>query len=171
MAKLNYFNECTTLDDAKNLFKKLCFELHPDTSGRDSQTEFVKMFAEFKKFKPQTAREEDKEFNADEFYNTVKRFEGLKNVLVTFVGSFIWLEDEPNHDGSTKAQKEDIKKILLDGFNSPRFSRTRAKWFYSPVGYKQKFRSKKSFDEIRQTWGSKSYNVNDTKPKRRELAY
>ena len=31
--KTNYFINCTTLDEAKNLFKELCKKLHPDTSG------------------------------------------------------------------------------------------------------------------------------------------
>lgn len=159
---MNYFTECKTIDEAKNLFKILCFQLHPDTSNRDSQQEFIQMYAEFKRFQPTdgTSRE-DAKFDAEEFYNIVKMFDSLKNTLITFVGSFIWLEDEPNHEGSTKAQKETIKTILINGYNKPRFSRSRSKWFYSPEGYKQKYKSKKSFDDIKRTWGSKSYKKNE----------
>ena len=163
MTKLNYFKDCTTLDEAKNLFKKLCFELHPDTSNRDSQNEFVQMFKEFKQFKPTNNREGDEKFNADAFYSIVKEFEQLNNVLVSFVGSFIWLEDPEGHEGSTKEQKEQIKLILLDGYNTPRFAFKRKKWYFSPLGYKQKFRSSKSFDEIKRTWGNKTYKPQEQK--------
>ena len=161
---MNYFNTCKTLDDAKNLFKKLCFDLHPDTSNKDSQSDFIQMFAQFKAFKPSAdhAREEDKNFNAESFYNIVQRFNILNSVLVTFIGSFIWLEDQPGAEGSTKAQKETIKSIILEGYNAPKFAFKRLKWYYSPEGYRQKFSSKKTFEEIKKTWGSQSYKPRET---------
>ena len=161
--KTNYFETCTTLDSAKNLFNKLCFKLHPDTSKKDTEQEFIKMFKEFKNFRPtaEHANGKESDFNFDDFYNIVRRFQHLENVLISFIGSFIWLEDEAGADGATKAQKEEIKSILLEGFNNPRFSGKRKTWFYSPVGYKQKFRSKKSFEELKTTWGNKTYNAKE----------
>ena len=159
----NYFKDCKTLDEAKNLFKKLVFKLHPDTSNYDSQKDFVLMYSQFENFKPcaEYFREGDDNFNAESFYNVVRQFDGLKNVLITFIGSFIWLEDEEEHTGSTKAQKEEIKKILILGYNLPRFAPKRKKWYYSPEGYKQKFKSSKTFDEIKRTWGSKTYQTHE----------
>lgn len=165
---MKYFTECKTLDEAKNLFKKLCFKLHPDYNNGEGQ-EFIKMFAEFENFKPETKREGDESFNAANFYNIVKQFEGLSDILITFVGSFIWLEDEEGREGATKAQKEEIKSILLEGFNSPRFSAKHVKWYYSPEGYKQKFKSSKNFEEIKKTWRFKSYNANQYQEKRERL--
>lgn len=160
MANLtNYFQDCKTLDDAKNLFRQLCFELHPDHNNGNDQ-EFIKMYKQFENFKPSTTRQGDENFKASEFYNIVRQFEGLQNVLVSFVGSFIWLEDEPMHEGSTKAQKDDIKAILLEGYNKPRFAPKRVKWYYSPQGYKQKFKSNKTFEDLKSTWGSKTYKPN-----------
>ena len=46
-----YF-DVKTIEEAKNKFRDLCKMLHPDTSGYDSQNDFVKMFNEFKAFKP-----------------------------------------------------------------------------------------------------------------------
>lgn len=168
----DYFKNCKTLDDAKNLFKILCFSLHPDTSAGDTQQEFIKMFKQFKQFTPtaQHTRKGDENFNADEFYNIVKRFEDLKNVLISFVGSFIWLEDEENFAGSTKEQKEDIKKIILEGYNLPRFAFKRKKWYYSPEGYKQKFASNKTFEQIKITWGTKTYKPNDKEQEKERKA-
>ena len=153
MAKLQYFNDCTTIDEAKNKFKKLCFELHPDhNTGPTAHADFINMREQYENFKPSQGSDQ-----ADALYNIVKRFEVLNNVLISFVGSFIWLEDEENHEGSTKTQKEEIKKIILQGYNSPRFAFKRKKWYFSPQGYKQKFKSSKTFEELKNTWGSKTY--------------
>ena len=162
----NYFAQCNTLDDAKNLFRKLCFDLHPDhNKSATAHKDFIEMMKQFKAFKPSAkyARESDENFNADKFYNIVKQFENLQDVLVSFVGIFIWLEDEPHAEGATKRQKEDIKKIKLEGYNPPRWARKRAKWYYSPEGYKQFKRCNKTFDELKRTWGSKTYKPNQTK--------
>ena len=165
-SNIQYFQDCKTIDEAKNLFKKLCFELHPDhNTGPTAHADFINMRAQYETFKPSEGRERNATDQADALYNIVKQFEPLENVLVSFVGSFIWLEDAPGHTGSTKAQKEEIKKILLEGYNAPRFAFKRLKWYYSPEGYKQKFRSKKTFEEIKNTWGSKTY-----KPQEREQA-
>ena len=162
MTNVQYFQDCKTIDEAKNLFKKLCFDLHPDhNKSHSAHADFISMREQYENFEPSEGRERNATDKADTLYNIVKQFETLDNVLISFVGSFIWLEDAPGHAGSTKAQKEGIKKILLEGYNSPRFAFKRLKWYYSPAGYKQKFRSKKTFEEIKNTWGSKTYKPNE----------
>jgi DnaJ-class molecular chaperone len=151
----NYFKECTTIDQAKNIFRKLSFELHPDyNQSETAHQDFINMRAQYENFKPS---------EADKLYNTVKKFEGLKGVLISFVGSFIWLEDEDGSEGATKSQKEDIKKIIIDGYNLARFAFNRKKWYYSPEGYRQKFKSSKSFEELKSTWGNKTYKAGEAK--------
>ena len=137
-----YF-DVKTIEEAKNKFRDLYKMLHPDTSGYDSQSDFVKMFNEFKAFKPSLTinNQEEGSFDADEFYNLLKHFDVLKNVKINFIGTFIWLEDlEPR---ATYNQREIIKGIVLDGFNSVRFAPIRKLWYFSPEEYKQRKKSKK----------------------------
>lgn len=150
-----YFTECTTIDEAKNLFRDLCKQLHPDTSGRNSQSEFITMFNEFKAFKPTSATAENQTFDAAEFYDIIKHFEGLQNIKLSFVGSFIWLEDEAS--GATYLQREQIKSIKLSGFNSARFASVKKSWYFSPADYQQKSKGKKSLEQIKSTYGCKTY--------------
>ena len=172
----DYFKDCTTQDSAKNLFRILCFELHPD-KRQDKETahkDFINLMQQFKAFKPTEdhARKTDDLFNHDEFYNTVMRFADLENVLITFIGSFIWLEDGPRHAGATKEQKEEIKKILINGYNVPRFAFKRKKWYYSPLGYKQKHRCNKSFEQLKYTWGHKTFEAErEQKPKQAQIQF
>lgn len=155
-----YFDTIKTIEEAKNLFRDLCKSLHPDTSGYESQQDFITMFGEFKKFKPtqDNVKEEDAFFDATEFYNLLKHFDILSNIKVNFIGSFIWLEEtQPNE---TYRQREVIKNIVLENFNTVRFAPKRKLWYYSPVDYKQRKKSKKTFEEIKECYGSKSFTPN-----------
>jgi hypothetical protein len=153
-----YFTNCTTIDQAKNLFRDLCKELHPDTSGYDSQADFIKMYADFKKFRPTVTKENEAEFNADKFYDLLKRFDVLHDIKVSFVGSFIWLEDIER--GATFNQKETIKKILLEGYNYVKFASKKKSWYFSPLEYVQKSKVRVSLDTIKSRYGCDSFKVN-----------
>lgn len=155
-----YFNNCTTLDEAKTLFRELSKKLHPDTSGKDTAQEFIKMFQEFKTFKPKQTNENDQHFNADDFYNQIKNFDVLNDIQINFVGSFIWLVDIEH--GATYFQRESIKSIKIDGYNSPKFASQKKAWYFSPEDYKQKSRSNKSLDELKTVYGCKSFNTKQT---------
>ncbi len=157
---MKYFNDCNTIDQAKNLFRNLCKFLHPDTSGRDSQSEFIVMFAEFKKFKPTAEQtEQQKEdytnFDPSEFYDMIKNFDQLEEINISFVGSFIWLEDEIQ--GATFQQKDNIKAIKLIGYNNARFASVKKSWYFSPEDYQQKSRGKKTLEQIKNTYGCKTF--------------
>jgi hypothetical protein len=156
-----YFTTCKTIDEAKNLFRQLCKELHPDTSGRDSGNEFVKMYAEFKKFKPTSQTDQQKQdfetFDASEFYNMIRKFDGLNNIIISFVGSFIWLEDEER--GATYFQKDKIKAIEIDGYNPARFASVKKSWYFSPIEYKQSGKSNKTLDTLKTEYGCKTFKA------------
>ena len=161
---MNYFKDVKTLDEAKSLFRKLSLKLHPDTSGFNSHNTFVAMLKEFKavsnKLKFNTGYDADKDFNAEKFYNTVKKFDSLTNIKISFVGSFIWLEDLVT--GSMYKQKEAIKAINIEGMNNARWARQKKNWYFSPEDYKQKGRSNKSLDEIKTTYGAKEFKTKQT---------
>lgn len=162
-----YFKDCTTLDEAKTLFRDLCKKLHPDTSGvgAQSQPEFVKMLRDFRAFRPRPIKDkdgftQDQSFNADEFYNLIKKFDGLEDIQVSFVGSWIWLEDVV--EGATKLQKEAIKAIEIDGYNKAFFNRKRSIWQISPKlkeGEKRKYSKNKTTEQVKATWGCKSFKA------------
>lgn len=155
-----YFTNCNTLDEAKTLFRELSKKLHPDTSGADTASQFIAMFKEFKAFKPRQKQDTDENFNADAFYNQIKNFDGLNDISILFVGSFIWLEDI--EAGATFRQKEAIKAVKIDGYNAARFASQKKLWYFSPEDYKQKSKSNKSIDDIKNTYGCKSFATRQT---------
>jgi curved DNA-binding protein CbpA len=160
---MNYFRNVQNLNEAKNLFRKLSIQLHPDTSGYDSQADFVEMYREFQtltnKLKFDTGFEADKNFNAEKFYNIIKKFEKLTDIQISFVGSFIWLEDiKP---GAMYRQKTAIKDIKIEGYNSARWASQKKNWYFSPEDYKQKGKSSKSLEEIKNRYGSHEYKTKE----------
>ena len=156
-----YFHNCNTLDEAKKLFRELCVKLHPDTSGGDTQSDFIKMYQEFKSFKPTAGTDQQNQdfenFDAAEFYDMIKNFDKLENINISFVGSFIWLEDQ--EPGATFLQREKIKSIKLQGFNGARFAAVKKTWYFSPEDYQQKSRSKKSLEDIKNVYGCKTFKT------------
>jgi hypothetical protein len=152
-----YFNNCTTIDQAKNLFRDLCKKLHPDTSGYSSNADFIKMYQEFEAFKPKQTAENEPVFNAAKFYDLLKQFDCLTKIKVSFVGTFIWLEDL--EEGATYFQRHTIKQIAIIGYNAARFASQKKCWYFSPEDYQQKSRSKKNLEEIKNSYGCSSFEV------------
>lgn len=150
---MNYFKECTTIDEAKTLFNKLVFELHPDTSGYNSQSDFIRMYNEFKGLKLKDFSGKEAKANVDELYNLVKLFDELENITISFVGSFIWLE------GDTYSNKDKIKAISIDGMNPPRYASKKKAWYFSPMDYKKKGKKSLGLNEIKDLYGSKQYKA------------
>lgn len=149
-----YFKNCITIDEAKTLFRKLCLELHPDKGGK--QSEFIKMYNEFKQFKPKTDKfKQSEKFDAEKFYNLIQKFEGLNDVKISFVGSFIWLEDL--RKGAMYEQKEQIKSIIIDGYNSPKWARKKVSWYFSPKDYKKTSKKRLSLGEIKGIYGTQEF--------------
>ena len=155
-----YFKNVTTIDEAKNLFKSLCLKLHPDTSGYDSQSDFIKMYNEFKSFKPSN-NDNNESFNADEFYDLLQNFNVLFDIKVSFVGSFIWLEDEVK--GATYTQRVQIKSMLLNGYNTAKFAPSKKLWYYSPIDYVRGKKGIENIEEIKKKYGNKTFATKGNK--------
>ena len=155
-----YFDNIKTLDEAKNLFRSLCMELHPDTSGKDSGAEFIRMYNEFKKFKPLNSSE-DINFDASKFYDLLKSFDDFVDIKLNFVGSFIWIEDLVY--GASYRQRTLLKSLILPQFNSIKFAPVKKAWYFSPVDYVQKSKGISDLDEIKRKYGSESFELKSLK--------
>lgn len=149
-----YFTKCNTIDEAKNEFRKLCLILHPDKGGNAS--DFITMYNEFKAFKPSERKENEPEFNANEFYNLVQKFENFEGLIINFVGSFIWLE------GNTMKHKDSLKSIKLEGFKPLYWAKLKKAWFYSPLEYKKKSGKVVELNEIKSRYGCTTFNAKQT---------
>lgn len=150
---MKYFTNCQTIDEAKTLFRKLCKTLHPDKGG--NAKDFINMFNQFKNFKP--SKGNANEFDADKHYNIIQKFDKLNDCDISFVGTFIWVEN------TRIEQKETIKSIKIDGYNTARWAKNKKAWYFSPLDYKRKGRKNYSLDSIKNHFGTETINKRSLK--------
>ena len=164
----NYFSKCNKIDEAKNLFRKLCKEIHPDQRPTEEQAtahkEFIVLREQYDNFTPSEGRERSAADETDKFYNLFKNFDMLVNVKVSFFDKWIWLFDEEL--GATKDQKEIIKSITLEGYTRI-WNRKRKIWQFKPsVSNYKKFNSKqRSESELKSYFNGTEFKTSGKKQK------
>ena len=154
----NLFKDCSSWDEAKTLFRKLSKTMHPDLGGTHEQ--FIELVKQFENFTP-TYSEDNKfanaEFDKRKFADIIELLKDLDDVTISFIGTFIWIE------GNTYSQKDKIKAIKLQGYNSARFASKKKAWYFSPIDYKKKSKKLYNMDDIKQMFGADSYKQNTLK--------
>lgn len=160
---MKYFDleKIDSVETLRNEFKKLCFKLHPDKGG--NETDFKNMQNEFesclkffsgKKTKTQSETQSEQKEGFNYTYNS--EFEkNLMNVIINLVnyldltlevcGSWLWVT------GDTKKHKDLLKSLNC------RYHAKKTCWFFCDYDESKKtFRSKElDMNEIRLKHGSK----------------
>ena len=156
---MQYFSSCSSLDEAKQLYKKLVFQLHPDTSGRDSQAEFQAMQNQFEQFRPGTEKfkGEFEKWDAEEYSHIIQQLMIIPNIVIEVCGSWIWLA------GDTKPVKEQIKAVDIGETMKRGFSKKKQKWYFSPTGYRKRGKKELSFEQIKDHYGYKKQDSQQIK--------
>lgn len=156
MMNKRYFEQCETLEDVKQVFKKLARELHPDCNpGKDTTADFQDMqkqyeeaFANLKNYhrnsKGETYTKETDEVPAD-FANMIFALLHYPGLVIELCGSWLWVS------GNTKAVKEELKAL---GF---KWSANKAAWYYHTGEYHKRGKGAKSMDAIRSMYGSQRF--------------
>ena len=94
---MNFFINCQTLDEAKQLFKKLALENHPDRGG-DTAT-MQKINADYKFIVAKlintsnfTTEQTENEIKFSEQYqNVINAIIGLDGLNIELVGTWVWV--------------------------------------------------------------------------------
>lgn len=159
MKKTDYFGECKTLDEAKQLYRKLCIRLHPDRSGYDSKTDFQQMLAQFEKFRPATERftGEFDNWNATEYAHLIEQLLQIPGIKIEICGSWIWLS------GDTKPVKDQIKAVDPGESMRRGWSKHKMKWYFSPRGYRKRSGDTLDFDTIKDLYGHRTVRKDEKK--------
>lgn len=154
---MNYFQACTTLDEAKALYKKLAFQLHPDVSGRDSKAEFQEMCNQFERFKPQTEKyqTEYENWSAPDYMQIIDELLKIPNIEIELIGSFIWI------GGDTRNAKDKIKEIRNDLFKPAQWHKKKMLWYFAPSDYRKFSNREFSMDDLRTAYGSQTFERNN----------
>jgi len=115
--KPNFFINCTSIEDVKQLYKKLAMLHHPDKGG-DTLT-MQQINAEYQQILKDKSFSFDNEEQEKDFIiypEVISRLIVLDQVLIELIGSWIWVS------GNTYKHRETLKKAGLFFAPEKRFS-------------------------------------------------
>lgn len=156
--KLQYFNNCQTLEELKKEYKKLLFIHHPDNPQGDEATtklinsEYDFLFPRLKNIftnaKGETYTKENNE-SINQYKDIVNSIIHLHGIQIEIIGSWLWITDQVKGSEKTKEYK-DIFKLLKF-----RWSSKKSAWYHNG-GIKYRKKSKRQYDMqgLRNLWGS-----------------
>ena len=156
---MKWFNNPTTLSELKEQYKKLCMQNHPDLGGntadmQEINNEYELLFEKLKNVhrnsEGETYTKESTE-TAEEFIHIIEVLTPLKNILVEICGSWIWVS------GNTKEHKDILKGLHF------KYAYRKEAWYFHTEPYKKKGKRELTLDEIRDMFGSQSYQKKSEK--------
>lgn len=161
---MKFFNDCTTLDDVKALYRKLAFDYHPDRGGdlatmQAINAEYAYATALLVKGSKLSGKEAEQELRfSEEYRNVVEQIINLPGIKIELVGLWIWVT------GNTKPVKNYLRSAGLF------YASKKEAWYYRSADLKEFRGGKKSLDEIRSKYGSEEINGSGNRPLKHRLA-
>jgi hypothetical protein len=156
---MQYFQDCTTIDEVKAKYKTLAKQHHPDCGGDTAtmqaiNTEYAFACAKILKGENLSAEETNEQIRlSEEYRKVIEQIINLAGIMIEVVGHWIWVT------GNTFPVRKQLKLAGLF------FASKKVAWYYRAEEYKAKG-GKKTLDEIREKYGSEKIN---TTFQRREL--
>lgn len=157
-----FFADCKTIEDVKELYKRLAMQHHPDRGGNEEamkqvNAEYETAFNHFKNIhrtasgETYTKTETDNTETAADYadiINVIIHFDGVK---IELIGCWLWVT------GDTYKYKDQLKEL---GF---KWANTKKAWTWHPEGSFK--RSHKNFDieTIREMFGTEEIKTQNRK--------
>lgn len=156
-----WFNDCRSIEDVKERYKKLCKQYHPDITGTDTNaqmseinTEYTKAF-EMLKNTHRSAEDSTKTYTSNtnttetaaEFMEIINALIACEGLEINLVGRWIWLT------GNTFSYKDKIKAL---GF---RWASKKKSWYYRKDEDACKSYKNLTLEDIMAKYGCKSFET------------
>ena len=148
--KSNYFTDCKDIEQAKKIFRELCFKLHPDKTKKNTNREFAEMHSQFedfiKNFRFYTDRTGKQSQNMQDSINDmlkdiIQQIIYFDNCKIEIIGSWIWIS------GGTYTYKTQLKELKFW------FSKNKKAWYYNGSKSKRKIKGRYTLEQIRNMHG------------------
>ena len=152
----NFFKDCSTLQEVKDLYRQLAKQYHPDKGGdlvtmqaiNNQYSQAIATIAKGGKFTE--AESEAEILKAEAYQEAVNKVINLEGINLELVGSWLWIT------GETK-QHAAILKSEPARFNWAKKKTDFSAWFFRTDQYKTSNKGQKmTLDQIRNKYGSQT---------------
>ena len=156
--RINYFQNCLTIEQIKKRYRELAQKFHPDHNKEIDTNEIMKQInLQYEQFKGkkftstnyETKKQYEQTFDPfDGYRELINAVINIPNITIELCGTWLWIT------GETKPYKDYLKEL---GFS---FSGKKIAWYWKPGDKKYRKKSKKelNLDEIRNLYGSNRVN-------------
>jgi curved DNA-binding protein CbpA len=166
--KLNYFSDCTTIEQIKKRYRELAQKFHPDKA--DGNTETMKQInLQYEQFKNkkftginhETKKQYEQTFDPfDGYREIIDKIINLAGIQIELCGTWLWV---------TGVKKDDKgKQAILKELNF-KFSGKKIAWYWHAGEYHKKSKKNMTLDDIRNTYGSSTVNKQDKEQEQRQM--
>lgn len=159
-----YFKNCKTAEEAKQEYKKLARELHPDCNHKkDTTEEFQKMQTDFenawKRLKDIHVNAEGEMYTketsetAEQYMDIINKLLNIPGLVIELCGSWLWIS------GNTFSARSTLKELNF------RWSRKKSAWYFHFEPYKKRSKKERTMEDIRNMYGSERFQARPQEPK------
>ena len=157
----NYFENAKTLEDVKQLYKRLARELHPDCNpGKDTTAAFQDMQRQYNEAFNRCKNihvNKDGEQYEKETTETPEQYAAIINALlkcqglvIELCGSWLWVT------GNTKENAGTLKDLHF------KWSKNKSAWYFHFEPYRKHSKNSMDLDSIRAMYGSQRFTERTT---------
>ena len=159
---MKYFQDCTTIEEVKNRYRKLAFQHHPDLGGstatmQEINNEYEKAIQQAKTGKKASTDEWIKEQEmASDYRQVIDELIKMKGIEIELCGLWLWIT------GETKQHKDQLKAAGC------KYAAKKKCWYWKPenLKYRKKRKGELSMNEIRNHFGSQKVHAEEEQPRR-----
>ena len=152
----NYFSDARTLEDVKQLYKKLARELHPDCNpGKDTTKDFQEMQRQYNEAfnrcknihmnKDGETYTKETDETPEQFAEIINQLLKCPGLVIELCGSWLWIT------GNTKEHADTLKALHF------RWSRNKAAWYFHFEPYRKHSKKTVDLNTIRSMYGSQRF--------------
>lgn len=158
-----FFTECSTLEEVKKLYRKLCFEHHPDRGGNTATMQSINNEYAFvcarmakegskKDGSKRTAAEAEAEIlSAEAYQEAINKIIHLEGINIELIGYWLWVTGETKQ--YAKILGSEPARFIYAGKKSDRSA-----WFFRTENFKTRNKKGMDLDDIRNKYGSEKIN-------------
>ena len=167
--KINYFSDCTTIEQIKKRYRELAQKFHPDHAGGNGEImkEINLQYEQFKGMKftatnHETQKTYEQNFDPfDGYREIIDTIINLSGITIELCGTWLWV---------TGVKKEDKEKQAILKELGFKFSGKKLAWYYHAGTYRKKTKKNLTIDEIRNMYGSEKVNRDKEKENKQAIA-